>query len=193
MHVSRERPPLATHRLAVVLSAWSLGYAAYRAYYAFGGQAGMIGTPISQSQLERTNAIGAAVIGAAGLLPLVAVRVRALGRTLPVLGWVGGVGCCMHAAVDMTLRVLSLTGVHPTELPSAFWASYDRRASDLQDLFLNEPWFLVTGLLWAALGAAYVHRDRRPAWAWSAAAVCAALTAVGVLSGLQVVGSFHLG
>ncbi len=193
MHVSRERSRPATHRVAVVLSAWSLGYAAYRTYYALGGQVGSIGTPVSQGQLERANAIGAVVIGVAGIAPLVAVRVRTLGRSLPVLGWIGGVGCCMHAVVDMTLRILSLTGVHPTELPTAFWASYDRQRSDLQDLFLNEPWFLVTGVLWAALGAAYVRRDRRRAWAWSAAAAWLVLTVLGVLSGLDVIGSFHLG
>lgn len=193
MHESRKRPPLAARRIAVVLGSTSLGYAAYRGYYALGGQIGTIGTPVSQSRFEQANAIGAVIVGLAGILPMVAVRVPALGRTLPVLGWIGGVGCSMHAAVNMTLRVLSLTGVHPTRLPASFWADYDRRRSDLQDLFLNEPWFLLTGLLWATLGAAYVRRDRRSAWAWSAVTAALALTVVGVLSGLDVIGSFRLG
>ena len=60
----------------------------------------------------------------------------------------------MHAVVDVTLRIFSLTGVHPTQLPDSVWLSFDRRAADLQDLLLNEPWFLVTGLLWGALGLA---------------------------------------
>jgi hypothetical protein len=180
-------------RLAVLLALWSWGYAGYRAYYAAGGRFGMIGEPVSAAQFRAINAIGAAVILLAGILPLVAVRVRALGPALPVLGWVAAVGCCTHALVDSTLRVLSLTGVHPTQLPASVWRSVDRHAADLQDLLLNEPWFFVAGLLWAALGAVYLRPDRRPAWFVSAAIACGVLTIAGVLSGLGTIGSFHLG
>jgi hypothetical protein len=110
------------------------------------------------------------------------------------LAWIGAVGCCMHALVDATLRVLSVTGVHPTQLPASAWRSFDRHAADLQDLLLNEPWFFVEGLLWAALGLTAVrHPHRRRAWTVSAVAGCLVLTGVGVLSGLDVIGSFHLG
>jgi len=27
------------------------------------------------------------------------------------------------------------------------WLSFDRHAADMQDLLLNEPWFLIEGLL----------------------------------------------
>jgi hypothetical protein len=86
-----------------------------------------------------------------------------------------------------------VTGVHPTQLPAAFWLSFDRRAADLQDLLLNEPWFLVEGLLWGVLGLAFVSGPRRRAWITSAVVACLALTVVGVLSGLDVIGSFRLG
>lgn len=181
-------------RLAAALAAWSIAYACYRAYYAAGGEFGVIGEPISAAQFRAINAAGAVVVVLLGaVLPLVAVRGRGLRRALAVLGWIGAVGCCMHALVDVTLRLLSVIGVHPTQLPESVWRSFDRRAADLQDLFLNEPWFFVEGMLWAALGLAVVHpRSRRP-WIVSAVAGCLALTGAGVLSGLDVIGSFHLG
>src|SRR5918994_478679 len=35
----------------------------------------------------------------------------------------------------LTLRVLSLTGVHPIDYPPGLWLSIDRREADLQDVF----------------------------------------------------------
>lgn len=180
-------------RIAVALAVWAFAYAAYRAYYAAGGTLGMIGEPVSGERFRAVNAVGAAIILVAAVLPLVAVRVAALRRALPAVSWIAAVGCCMHALVDGTLRVLSVTGVHPTELPASFWSSFDRGAADLQDLLLNEPWFLIEGLLWGALGLTLVAAHRRRAWVLSAVVACAALTLVGVLSGLGVIASFHVG
>ncbi|MBB4906058.1 hypothetical protein [Actinophytocola algeriensis] len=180
-------------RLAWVLGLWAFAYACYRAYYAAGGTFGMIGEPLSDVEFRVINAVGAAIILVAAVLPVVAVRVPGLRRALPVLGWLAAVGCCTHALVNSTLRVLSLTGVHPTMLPSDVWRWYDRHVADLQDLLLNEPWFLVEGLLWAAFGYMFVAASRRRAWVLSAAAACLALTVVGVLSGLDVIGSFRIG
>lgn len=180
-------------RLAWVLAVWAFAYACYRAYYAAGGTVGMIGDPLSDVEFRAINAVGAAIILVAAVLPPVAVRMPRPRRALPVLGWLTAVGCCTHALVNSTLRVLSLTGVHPTVLPPDVWRSYDRQVSDIQDLLLNEPWFLAEGLLWAALGLMFVAAPRRRAWVLSAAAACLALTAVGVLSGLDVIGSFRIG
>lgn len=96
------------------------------------------------------------IILLAGVLPLVAVRLPVLRRALPVPGWVGAVGCCMHALVDGTLRVLSVLGAHPTQLPASAWTSFDRHAS--------------------------VTRPKRRAWLVSAVAGCLALTAFGVIA-----------
>jgi hypothetical protein len=175
-----------------VVSLWSLGYAAYRAYYAAGGRLGMFGEPVSEEHFRAINAVGAGILLLAAAVPLVAVRVRA-GRALPVLGWIGAVGCCVHALVDITLRLLSVTGVRPTQLPASVWLTVDRQAADRQDLLLNEPWFLVEGLLWAALGAVYLRAWHRRAWTASAVVACLLLTGLGVLSGLGVIGSFRLG
>jgi hypothetical protein len=41
--------------------------------------------------------------------------------------------------------MLSLAGLLRIEYSPTVWASIDRRAADLQDLFFNEPWFLVEG------------------------------------------------
>jgi hypothetical protein len=187
---AQRRPPL---RLVAALSFWGLVYAGYRAYYALGGTAGMIGTPISEADFRALNAFGAAVILVAGLLPWLVLRAAWFRRITPALGWVLAVGCCMHALVDWTLRVLSLTGVHPTQLPADVWVSYDRRVADLQDIFLNEPWFFIEGLLWAGLVLTLVSsRVRRP-WVVSALVAVAALTTLGVLSGLDLIGSFTVG
>lgn len=179
--------------IVTALLVWGLGYAAYRTYYAVGGQLGMFGEPVSDAQFRTVNAAGAGIVLAGALLPLLLARVQLLRPAVPVVGWVVGVGCCMHAFVDGTLRFLSLAGVHPTQLPAELWQSFDRRASDLQDLLLNEPWFLVEGLLWIALGLACVRPSRRDSWLITAAGACLLLTAVGVLSGLDVIGSFRLG
>lgn len=183
----------AGRRLAWVLALWAFAYACYRAYYAAGGTVGLFGAPVSEVEFRAINAVGAAILLVAAILPPVAVRVAWLRRALPALGWLTAVGCCTHALVNITLRILSLTGAHPTELPSDVWRWYDRRASDLQDLFLNEPWFLAEGLLWAALGIMFVAAPRRRGWLVSATVACLLLSAAGVLSGLGVIGSFRIG
>ncbi|MEV1117164.1 hypothetical protein AB0I91_18995 [Actinosynnema sp. NPDC049800] len=183
----------ADRRLAWLLALWAFAYACYRAYYAFGGKVGMIGEPVSETTFRAINAIGAAIILVAAVLPPVAVRVPLLRRALPALGWLTAVGCCTHALVNSTLRVFSLTGAHPVVLPAEVWRWYDQRVADLQDLLLNEPWFLAEGLLWAALGLVVVTASRRRAWVLSAAVTCLALSVVGVLSGLGVIGSFRIG
>ena len=183
----RRRPP---RELLLLASAWALAYAAYRGYYALGGTVGLFGRPVSESRFRAVNAAGAGIILVAAVLPWLVMLSHRFRRITPALGWIVAVGCCMHALVDATLRVLSLTGVHPMQLPSSFWASYDRRSADLQDLFLNEPWFFIQGLLWAAVALHVVRRSRRRMWLVSAGAATAALTALGILSGLDEIGSF---
>lgn len=193
--VAAEQPAVgrAQRLIVAALAVWGLGYACYRAYYAAGGEIGMIGRPMSEAQFRAVNAAGAGIVFLGAVLPAVLVRAVALRRAAPVVAWIVGVGCCMHAFVDGVLRLLSLTGVHPTQLPPGLWRSFDRRASDLQDLLLNEPWFLIEGLLWLALGAASIQCSRRRPWCTSAAAACLLLTVAGVLSGLEVIGSFRVG
>lgn len=183
----------AQRAIATALAVWGLGYACYRAYYAAGGEIGMIGQPMSDAQFRAVNAGGAGIVLLGALLPLALVRATSLRPAAPALAWIVGVGCCMHAFVDGTLRLLSLTGVHLTQLPAELWQSFDRRTADLQDLLLNEPWFLVEGMLWLALGVASIRTSRRRPWLASAAGTCLLLTAVGVLSGLDVIGSFRIG
>lgn len=91
--------------------------------------------------------------------------------------------------VNGTLRVLSLTGVHPTQLPASVWRSFGRRVADLQALFLNEPWFFGEGLLYATLSSTLVRSALHRAWIAAAIAGCLLLSVVGVLSGLGVIGS----
>jgi hypothetical protein len=186
----------ATRRVAVALAVWAAWYAAYRFYYAVGGQLGMIGRPSPALPFRRDNAIGGAIILAAALLPPIAVRAwrhGAVRRTVAVVGWIAAVGCCMHALTLMTLRVLSLTGVHPLHYPAGVWLSIDGREADLQDLLFNEPWFFVEGCLWAVFAVSAVHPSSRRLWRRSAVAACVLAAAVGVLSGLGAIPTFITG
>ena len=149
-------------RASLLAAGWAFCYAMYRAYYALGGRFGMFGVPVSESDWRRINAIGAVIILIGAILPLVTLRGWRRPRARQVLlalCWIVVVGCVIHALVDIGQRLLSLAGKLTVRLP--FWKSIDRRAADLQDLFFNEPWFLVEGMLWGAI-AWTAGLDRSP-------------------------------
>ena len=174
---------------------WALLYAAYRGYYALGGTVGMFGTPVSMSQWRLINAVGAAIILIAAVLPVPTIPLwqrRQARLVLLALCWVIAVGCVMHALVDVSARILSLAGVLHMDFP--FFASIDRRQSDLQVLLLNEPWFLVEGLLWGVLGWFGLASVRsRRLWVASSVVATVALTVIGVLSTVGIIGRFIVG
>lgn len=179
-----------------MLALWAAWYAACRLYYAFGGQIGMIGEPRSQAQFRQINLAGGLILLIAALLPLIAAslwRHQLVRNLVMAAGWVGLVGCWTHAITDDILRLLSLTGAHPTQFPPEVWLSIDRAKADLQDLLLNEPWFFVEGLLAGLLALTALPRAARPVWRRFAAIACAVASIVGVLSGLDVIPRFHLG
>ena len=187
------------HRLIVaslVTSTCALGYATYRGYYAAGGTAGMIGVPRSESEFRLINLAAVGVLLVAAVLPVAALplwrRPRAR-RILLALCWVVAVGCVMHALVDDVQRVVSLAGGREINYPAAQWTSIDRRAADVQDLALNEVFF-VEGLLWAVL--AWIALDNaagRRRWVGTAVVAIAALTAIGLLSAFGVIGRVIVG
>ncbi len=192
----RLRPGPSTRWVAVALGVWAACYAAYRFYYAFGGRVGMVGEPSPAQHFRRDNLIGGAIILLAALLPSLAVSAwhhRPVRRAVPVVAWIAAVGCCMHALTLMTLRVLSLTGVHPTHYPPGLWLSIDRHQADLQDLFFNEPWFFIEGCLWAFLALTALQPSSRQRWRRSALLGCVLATAVGLLSGLGAIPTFRAG
>jgi hypothetical protein len=174
---------------------WALLYAAYRGYYALGGTAGMFGTPVSMGQWWLINAVGAAIILIGAVLPVATLPLwqrRQARLVLLALCWVIAVGCVMHALVDATARNLSLAGMLHMDFP--FFASIDRRESDLQDLLLNEPWFLVEGLLWGVLGwFRLASAWSRRLWVASGVVATIALTVIGVLSTVGIIGRFIVG
>ena len=174
---------------------WALLYAAYRTYYALGGTFGMFGTPVSMSQWRLINAEGAAIILIAAVLPVATLPLwqrRQARLVLLALCWVIAVCFVMHAIVNGTARILSLAGVLHMDFP--FFASIDRREADLQDLLLNEPWFLVEGLLWGVLGWFGLASVRsRRLWVASGLVATVALTAIGVLSTVGIIGRFIVG
>lgn len=177
-------------RVAVAAGIWALWYAIYRGYYAAGGTAFLHGTirQGSEGQFRLINLVGAVVIGVGAVLPVATLPLwssRWPRRVLLALCWVVAVGCCMHALVDMTERVLSLIGWVHIDYPP-MWATRDDRAADLQDLFFNEPWFLIEGLAFGALGWIGLGAGRARRW-WTATAL-AAIAALFVLGMLTVAG-----
>ncbi|HEY2723501.1 MAG TPA: hypothetical protein VGI84_02330, partial [Pseudonocardiaceae bacterium] len=180
------------------IAVWSGGYALYRGYYAAGGTWGLPGVvrAAAHGQFMVINAAAVVVLLVAAAVPFVtnlagpADRMRQL---LSVLCWLAFVGCCMHAVVDGIDRVLSLSGELQVTYPFTLWESIDRRAADLQDLLGNEPWFLVEGVLFGALGWANVDPPHRRSWLFTALAAIAALTVLGVLSATGVIGRFVVG
>jgi hypothetical protein len=174
-------------RLSWAAGIWALWYAIYRGYYAAGGTAFLPGRirPSAVDQFRLINLAGAVIIGIAALLPVAALPLwsRRRGRRLMLaVCWLVAVGCCMHALVDITQRALSLAGVVHVEYPS-LWMSLDHRTADLQDLFFNEPWFLLEGLAFGALGWIALRPGRARRW-WTATALTAvvALLLLGMLT-----------
>jgi hypothetical protein len=175
--------------------AWALLYAIYRGYYALGGSFGTFGEPVSITAWYTINAIAALLLLGTAVLPVVSERLwtrRPWRIGLLAFAWVVAVGCVMHAAIGIATRLLSLTGVITIDYP--FFASIDRTAADLQALFLNEPWFLVEGLLWGAIGASALASVRaRQRWIATAAAAVVVLAVIGVLSQVGVIGRIVVG
>jgi hypothetical protein len=137
------------------------------------------------------------ILGIAAALPLVMLPLWRLLEVRPVLlavCWLVAVGCCMHALIDIIERILSLAGLLTIQYPAAVWASIDHRAADLQDLFFNEPWFLVEGLGFGALGWIVLGPGRpRRLWVGSAITATSVLTVIGLLSATGAIGKVIIG
>jgi hypothetical protein len=166
-------------------TAWALGYALYRGYYALGGTWGMLGTPNSHDQWIRINAIAAGMLLAAAVAPLAFLPAWQRPRARPimlVIAWIVCVACVSHATIAIPTRVLSLAGALTIDYP--FWETIDAREADLQDLFFNEPWFLVEGLLWAEIAWLGALQEAKHRTWWLGTAVLAILgaTALGLLA-----------
>jgi hypothetical protein len=180
-------------RVSVAAGIWGLCYAAYRGYYAAGGTAFLPGTirPGSEGQFQLINLVAVVVLAVAAVVPLAVLPLwsrRGPRLVLLAVCWVVAVGCCTHALTDMAQRVLSLAGLMHIHYPP-LWATVDHRAADLQDLFGNEPWFLLEGLAFGALGWIGLGPGRsRRRWTGSALAATGVLTLVGLLSATGVIG-----
>jgi hypothetical protein len=179
-------------RISWAAAAWGLLYAAYRGYYALGGTGLLPGTPAQGGEFRRINAVAAVVLGIAAVLPLAMLPLWSRRRIRPLLltlCWLVAVGCCAHAVIDIAARLLSLAGRLEIDYPASVWASIDRRAADIQDLYLNEPWFLLEGLAFGALGALHLRAGRaRRRWVGSALVATLAASVVGVLSAAGIIG-----
>ena len=154
---------LAGTRASRLAALWSLGYGLYRAYYALGGTIGMPGVPVSQAEWVRINSVAAVLLFMTALLALGSTRawITPWARRIAlVFCWIVTVACVGHALINIAERIASLSGAVTLSYP--FWQSIDRRNADLQDLWFNEPWFFVEGILWARI--AWVGRVRASPW-----------------------------
>lgn len=183
-------------RVAVLLALWAAGYAAYRFYYAFGGQIGMVGQPAPAAHFREDNLVAAIIILTAGLLALAAAsgwRRQTVRGLVTSVGWVATVGCCMHALTLEVLRILSVSGLHAMHYPPGLWVTIDRHHADLEDALFNEPWFFIMGLLCARFALSALKPASRPLWARSAAVATLLSLVVGVLSGLGAIPTLRIG
>jgi hypothetical protein len=148
-------------------------------------------------QFRLINAVAAVILVIAAALPIAVLPLWRIPRArwvLLVVCWAVAVGCCTHALINSIQRVLSLAGLLRIEYSPTVWAWIDRRAADLQDLFFNEPWFLVEGLGFGALGWIVLGSGRRRRW-WVGIAITAisVLTVIGMLSATGVIGKTIIG
>lgn len=191
---SYQRPP-GQVTVSLLASGCAFLYTLYRGYYGFGGTIGMFGTPASWTQWRAVNLAGAAVVLMIALVPIAALPLWARPRVRPVLlalCWLFAVGLVAHALIDDIQRVLSLAGMLQIDYP--IFTTADRRAADIQDLILNETWFLAEGLLFGALGWINLGRSSaRRWWIGTALAAIAVLTVIGMLSAFGVIGRFIIG
>ena len=175
---------------------WAFWYALYRGYYALGGTFGMQGTPVSFPLWRHVNAVGALLILAFAILPLLLLPLWRHRRAWPfllVLCWIVTVGCVSHALIDIVQHVASLTGALTIDYP--FWQRIDRTTLDLQVILFNEPWFFIEGLLWAGIAwfGALQGSPRRRWWIGSALAAMAAATTIGLLRAFGVMAKVIVG
>jgi hypothetical protein len=195
--VARWTAPRRLVWVSLAAAAWAFGYAAYRAYYGLGGTVGMFGVPASDTAWRQINLVAAALITGVAALPIMALpvwRSRWPRRVLLAVAWVITVACIGHAFINDILRIMSLAGLHEIQYPGGFWLSIDRRAADLQDLFLNETWFLIEGLLWGALASIVLGPTTARRW-WLASVTVAVggATVVGLLSAFGILGRVVVG
>ncbi|MFG2039932.1 hypothetical protein [Dactylosporangium sp. NPDC048998] len=182
---------------SAAVAGWGLCYALYRGYYAVGGTAFLPGRPANPSAFRMLNMAATIILLIAAVLPIAMLPLwprRRVGPVLLAVCWVIAVGCGMHGIIDAVQRVLSLAGLLDVRYPEAVWASIDTRTADLQDLFFNEPWFMLEGLGFAALAWITLGPGRaRRAWVGSALAATGALTVIGLLSATGVIGRLIIG
>ena len=178
-------------RLSIAASIWGALYAVYRLYYGLGGMSFIPGELSSAATFRSTNLVAVAVMLVLALLPLAMYRVKNSAKWkfwVVIVCWLVAVACCSHALIDITQRILSLTGQLQIQYPSSIWHSVNYKEADLQDLFGNEPWFLIEGLLFAAIGWWSIPKGKHRIWALTLLGAVGVSTVVGILVAVGFIG-----
>lgn len=190
MHSASKLRGVTILRLSIAASLWGVLYGVYRLYYGLGGTSFIPGELSSAIAFRYINLVAAMVMLVLALLPLVIYRVRNSARWklwVFIVCWLVAVACLSHALIDIVQRILSLTGHLQIQYPSSIWHTVDYREADLQDLFGNEPWFLIEGLLFAVIGWWNTSKRMRRKWMLTLVGAVVISTIIGLLVAVGVI------
>lgn len=178
-------------RLSVAACLWGALYGVYRLYYGLGGTGFIPGELSSAATFRYINLFAAAVMLVLAVLPIVMHQARNSARwklLVLIVCWLVAVACCSHALIDIVQRILSLTGHLQIQYPSSIWHTVNYKEADLQDLFGNEPWFLIEGLLFAAIGWRNVPKGAHRKWMYILLGAVGVSTIIGILVAVGAIG-----
>lgn len=178
-------------RLSIAASVWAALYGIYRLYYGLGGMGFIPGELSSAATFRYVNLVAAVVMLVLALLPIMMYRVRNSARWrlwVLVVCWLVAVACCSHALIDIVQRILSLTGHLQIQYPPSIWRTVHYKEADLQDLFGNEPWFLIEGLLFSAIGWWSIAKGAQRKWVYTLVGAVGVSTMIGILVAVGAIG-----
>ncbi len=172
---------------AIAVTVWSVAYLVPHLYWAIGGTHGLSAVKPSARALPEWRAINWAASGVLALPAMLAValvraRSRALKAGLLLVCLAGSSIAAAHGLYGIVYRALIVSGTIDVD-GEPFDAS--RHGWVIWDLAVFEPWFLIEGLLLAALGAAVTPTCFRRRWIIACAAGIGFATLTGLL-GLRV-------
>jgi hypothetical protein len=132
------------------LAAWSIAYLLPHLYWGLGGEAGLsIVKPSARelAQWQEINLVASGVLVLPALIGLGLVRHpsrRRMATSLRLASWAGAAIAGGHGLFGIAYRALNLMG--------AIDLDGDSRRFAVWDLVLFEPWFLIEGVLFVAVG-----------------------------------------
>ena len=177
---SRRSVTLAGWSLAV----WSIAYVLPHLYWGLGGETGLSAVRPSASAMpewEDINLVASLVLTIPAAIGIGLIRFageRRVARPLLIASWLGVAIAAGHGLFGIVYRTLHVAGV--TDIDGRSF-ELDRHGWVLWDLLVFEPWFLIEGILFAAVGrAALTGMEAKRRWTIA----CVVGVALATLSGI---------